>query len=56
MNWLRLAEESREKSYFKKNEELLGRLSQKETLLEMSISLVSDWKEFKRGDWKGKQG
>lgn len=51
-----LAEESREGSYFKKNEELLVRLSQKETLLEMSISLILVKKEFKRGVWKGKQG
>lgn len=55
MNWMSLSKEPREWSYFKKNEELLWRLSQKETLLVMSVSLVSGRKEFKSKGRKGKQ-
>lgn len=52
---MRLAKVPRGGSYFKKNEELLGRLSRGETLLGMPPSPVSERKEFKRGGWKGKQ-
>lgn len=56
MNWMSLSKEPRERIYFKKNEELLWRLSQKETLLVMSVLLVSGRKEFRSKGWTGKQG